>query len=389
MRILVTFALFLLLSSRASATLLVYDGFNYTVGERIIGQTNPVTNDTWKDPTAPAQPAEGVDTQLIVSGNVSYPGLAEAVGNSLAIPADLQSNIARIDLLERPHTITGPYQSLYFSFTMKLTSIKELTNPADAANATHQAGDFFAGYTASTGGMSGANVYAGQVRIRREVADGLPTGRYQLGIHKSNFAGGFAQWDVTQSFEMKEEVLVVGEYQYSTSAPDDDYVRLWLNPTPGEPAPMPNVEDNLGFDVTNPSGSSQGNINSFWLRSGSSVQLGDLNVDELRVASTFAEVVPAAGPVGLPGDYDGDSDVDGADFLLWQTSLGNGNALPNDDTPGVAGDDLQRWTDAFGDTGTTAVVAVVPEPTSLAVGAALVLAASSVCRLKRRNKFCW
>jgi hypothetical protein len=376
--------LLLTVVSRASATALVYEGFDYTVGQRIIGQTNPVTTDTWKDPTAPAQPAEGVDTQLIVSGNVSYPGLPESVGNSLTIPADIQSNIARLDLPGRPHTITGPNQSLFFSFTMKLTSIKELTNPADAANSAHQAGAFFAGFTASTGGMSGANVYAGQVRLRREIVEGLPTGRYQLGIHKSNFAGGFAKWDITQSFELEEEVLLVGQYQYNTVAPDDDYVRLWLNPAPGEPAPPPNVEDNLGYDVTNPSGSSQGNINSFWFRSDGSIQLGNLNVDELRIATTFDEVVPGGSAMGLAGDYDQDSDVDGADFLLWQTSLGNAAALPNDDTLGVAGDDLQRWKDAFGDVGAAVAATTVPEPTSL--GAAVLLSLAGMARLGRRPK---
>jgi hypothetical protein len=353
----------------ATATQLIYDGFDYNVGERIIGQTNVAANQVWSDPTAPGQPGPGVDTQLIAAGSLTYPALPAPTGNSLTIPADIQSNIARIDLPGRPYTITGSAQSLFFSFTMQLSTWKTLDD-ATAAGSGHQNGDFFAGFTASTGGMSGANVYAGEVRIRREVEAGVQNvNHYQLGFHKNNLSGGVATWDTSQSLAVGDNVLVVGEYHYVTSDPQDDVVRLWINPTPGQPAGTPSVETNVGFDVSTAGGAAQGNINSFWFRSGSSVQPGNLIVDELRIGTSYEDVTPA-GAVSLPGDFTGDGSVDGADFLAWQ----QGNS-PN---AGSAGD-LADWKAHFGQPGSSSAVSAVPEPCSL-IAAALALGLAATAR---------
>jgi hypothetical protein len=73
----------------------------------------------------------------------------------------------------------------------------------------------------------------------------------------------------------------------------------------------------------------------------------------------------ADAPAGTPGDFDLDSDVDGADFLLWQEGLG----------PEFDATDLADWRNNFG-TGSAAVFATsIPEPTSLSLGAVLVGAA--------------
>jgi len=66
------------------------------------------------------------------------------------------------------------------------------------------------------------------------------------------------------------------------------------------------------------------------------------------------EVVEA--PVGLPGDFDGDDDVDGADFLLWQRDNGVGT--------------LSDWQTHFGEPFPPATVAV-PEPATLSLLAVL------------------
>ncbi len=57
-------------------------------------------------------------------------------------------------------------------------------------------------------------------------------------------------------------------------------------------------------------------------------------------------------PVGLPGDFDSDGDVDGSDFLIWQRDLGDATSL---------GD----WQDHFGDTSAVPLTAAVPEPATL------------------------
>ncbi len=67
-------------------------------------------------------------------------------------------------------------------------------------------------------------------------------------------------------------------------------------------------------------------------------------------------VIPDAGP----GDFDGDTDVDGADFLEWQ----------RDQT----GRDLADWQTNYGNGTLTAALSAVPEPSSLVLAAAGLLA---------------
>lgn len=76
--------------------------------------------------------------------------------------------------------------------------------------------------------------------------------------------------------------------------------------------------------------------------------------------------------LGLSGDYNNDSRVDGSDFLLWQRSFnsavtpgtgadGNGNGV-------IDAADLAVWKANFGTLGSMATAAAVPEPTSAALG---------------------
>lgn len=76
---------------------------------------------------------------------------------------------------------------------------------------------------------------------------------------------------------------------------------------------------------------------------------------------------------GQPGDFDFDTDVDGADFLVWQRGLG---------TTHNAGD-LATWKANFGAGGAAAAASAVPEPSSalLAFGAAALMAARRLRRV--------
>lgn len=81
--------------------------------------------------------------------------------------------------------------------------------------------------------------------------------------------------------------------------------------------------------------------------------------------------VDAAESAAAPGDYNGDLQVDGADFLLWQRDFGSTvNLAADGDNSGVidAGD-LGVWKQNFGAAGSIAVATAVPEP----MGASLAL----------------
>ncbi|MBA3483780.1 MAG: hypothetical protein H0T51_18405 [Pirellulales bacterium] len=71
-------------------------------------------------------------------------------------------------------------------------------------------------------------------------------------------------------------------------------------------------------------------------------------------------------------DFDGDGDVDGADFLTWQRGLGAAGDLADGDADGdmfVDGDDLVIWREQFGPGAATPAVGAVPEPSTWAMAA--------------------
>jgi hypothetical protein len=74
----------------------------------------------------------------------------------------------------------------------------------------------------------------------------------------------------------------------------------------------------------------------------------------------------------LAGDFDGNSRVDGNDFLLWQRG--------GSPTPNSAGD-LATWRANFGMTAATSAASAVPEPAS----ALLLMAATGLVALRRRR----
>jgi hypothetical protein len=70
----------------------------------------------------------------------------------------------------------------------------------------------------------------------------------------------------------------------------------------------------------------------------------------------------------VDADFDGDDDVDGNDFLIWQRNVGDGTTQAEGDANGddvVDGADLAAWEGAFGSA--TANAASVPEPATLAL----------------------
>lgn len=76
---------------------------------------------------------------------------------------------------------------------------------------------------------------------------------------------------------------------------------------------------------------------------------------------------------GIPGDFDGNTRVDGNDFLRWQRG---GSPTPNSTT------DLNDWRTHYGTGGATPTIAAVPEPAALKL---LILAIVSGWRLAKRR----
>ena len=100
-------------------------------------------------------------------------------------------------------------------------------------------------------------------------------------------------------------------------------------------------------------------------------------IDEVRVSDTALtpnEFLFVTAPGGQAGDFNGDSKVDGADFLAWQRG--------SSPTP-LSVTDLNVWKANFGAGG--GAVAAVPEPTSLLLACGLG-GALALCRSSRFQK---
>jgi formylglycine-generating enzyme required for sulfatase activity len=101
----------------------------------------------------------------------------------------------------------------------------------------------------------------------------------------------------------------------------------------------------------------------------------------LRIAS----VLDPPGPIGpdLPGDYNDDGSVDGADYVVWRKHLNTNTTLPNDTSPGsVMQVDNTVWRENFGETGGAgSSPGAVPEPHTIVL---TLVAGVAIC-IRRRS----
>ena len=109
-------------------------------------------------------------------------------------------------------------------------------------------------------------------------------------------------------------------------------------------------------------------------------------IDEIRVATTWAEAVGQAAP-GLNGDFNSDGKVDAADYVTWRENDGTTNALPNDNGLGtpISSSHYDLWRANFGNapgSGSSLGVVSVPEPATFAT---LMLAGTIIAARHRQR----
>lgn len=222
-------------------TLPYYDSFNYTVGSSL------GTLQTWTN-------VNSGDNITTTAGNLSYTGLTTA-GNSVSFAADGFDCFSPIT-----STTSG---TVYYSFLMKIGSMTGVTD----AN-----GGYFAGIGESSTNL-GATLWTKRVDDTN----------FNLGIEVRTANATYS----TTSYQTGQTYFVVVGYTFNTGTAADDVVSLWVNPTVNAAMPTATLTDSqaaTAIDLLNAS--------TFFLRQDSATETPAVQVDELRIGTTWADVVP-------------------------------------------------------------------------------------------------
>ncbi|MUU78609.1 T9SS type A sorting domain-containing protein [Winogradskyella endarachnes] len=219
-------------------TLPIYEGFDYTVGADLGDQPN------WYNYSGTTNPID------IVSGNLSYLDLAASSGNSVYLEG------GAIDSEVEFTAITSG--KVYVSFILNITDLSNVTDLNDG------------GYIAILG------AFDARVWVR---PDTNPVGTtYGMAITNGSMVSSFT----TTNYNVGDNVFVVMSYNI-----DNGEVNGWINP---ESANFGGSEPTALITDTDSSPSAL--IDSFALRQDSTAETPALIIDEIRIATTWAEVTP-------------------------------------------------------------------------------------------------
>lgn len=230
------------------ASLPYYDGFAYS-GTALQTQTG------WTS-------LNSGDDISIVSGNLSYTGLQASTGNKISFAG------AGIDTaLPITTQTTG---TVYYSM---------LINPVSMTGVTDANGGYLAGFIQ---GATSSSVFGGTLWTKRVTDNSL-----QFGIEVRSNTGTSTTW-TTSTYSTGQTYLIVVGYTFNTGSTNDDVVSLWVNPTPGTTIiPTPTITDtNSTTDLTG--------IGNFFFRQDSATETPSLEIDELRIGTTWESVTPAS-----------------------------------------------------------------------------------------------
>ena len=220
-----------------------YEGFDYTAGNSL-GAEQMWTN------------ANSGDNILATTGSLSYTGLTSN-GNSIVFDG------AGIDCFS-PITPTSA-GTVYYSFLMNVST---MTGVSDSN------GGYLAGF-----GETSTNL--GATLWTKRIDDTS----YNLGIEVRTANATNTTFD-TNVYQTGQTYLVVVGYAFNAATGSDDVVSLWVNPVVGSPEPAATITDTHAATDLN-------NVSYFFLRQDSATETPTVQIDELRIGTAWADVVPA------------------------------------------------------------------------------------------------
>ncbi|MCD9853451.1 T9SS type A sorting domain-containing protein [Epilithonimonas sp. JDS] len=245
---LATFILFLSLTLTGQVTLPHLDPISYTAGTALQTQSG------WTSLNAG-------DDLAVTAGSLSYSGLAASAGNKVAFDG------AGIDAAKAFTQQTSG--TVYYSFLLNVSSLGSL-------NTT---GGYLTGLNEGTTTNFGATVWTRSSGVG-----------YNIGINPRTTVANTAWSSSVQT--VGTTVLVVISYQIVAGS-SNDVVKMWINPTPGGTEPAATLSaTNTGTDLLN--------LNRIFIRQDATTTTPFVEMDELRVGTTWASVTPAGSSCAAP-----------------------------------------------------------------------------------------
>ena len=153
--------------------------------------------------------------------------------------------------------------TIFYKFDVNITSMTGVTD----AN-----GGYIAGFSQNT------TTFGGTLWAKR-----VDDNTFNLGIETKTAAAANITY-TAGTYSTGTVYTVVVAYTFNTGATSNDTVRLWVNPTTAEDEATPLLTDtHTGTDLTA--------IASFFFRQDSTTETGSVEVDNLKITSTFADIL--------------------------------------------------------------------------------------------------
>jgi hypothetical protein len=226
--------------------------------------------------------------------------------------------------------------------------------------------------------------------------ENLPT--FVLKVRGDNGRLQVEQWDggaVTSPADNPQvsslAALATGQWYYAAAVSTATTLSLYLNSNDGNgyvlqgTTPLTGGALYQGDDPNNPDWDRPWTVGRAEF-GGGPADFFDGIIDEVRLSNTAlspSQFLFAPPVVGVPGDYNNNGKVDGADYVLWRNGgpLQNEVATAGSTTP----EDYAEWRSRFGNppgSGSALGGAAVPEPTTIFL-AILAIGACATCRRAR------
>jgi hypothetical protein len=256
----------------ALAAPLLTEDFSYTAGAA-------VTANGWT-----AHSAAGTNAILVTSPSLSYSGYAgSGVGNAVTLTTSGED-----DSREFTAVTSG---SVYAALMVNVAS-------------SQTAGDYFFHLM-----NFGTTTFRGRVFVRKDAS----TANFAFGISRTSGTPEYT----ANSFVPGTTYLLVVKYTYVDGA-SNDIVQLFVDPIPGGAEPAATLT------ATDADGSEPAQLSGVGIRQGSASNAAAVQVDGIRVATTWGEAVASGGgpsPTPTPQKANTDMNGDGrTDFVITRES---------------------------------------------------------------------